>query len=147
MVLADRPAPPNPNLRLYSHSLGHSPVVWYASQRWADAATADFPRSLAAVPVLLPPPMPRCARAWTPGCTTRACVRVAGEFEDSALLATFGAEGMGAFPAAVVADARLRERYGLTRVGDCTGVEEQFYAIGTDKKVVHPLVRRLLPGG
>ena len=47
-------------------------------------------------------------------------MRVAGEFEDSALLATFGAEGMGAFPAAVVADARLRERYSLTRVGDCT---------------------------
>ena len=148
VVLADRPAPPNPNLRLYSHSLGHSPVAWYASQRWADAATADFPRSLAAVPVLLPTAhaalRPRLD-AWLHHQGLR--VRVAGEFEDSALLATFGAEGMGAFPAAVVADARLRERYGLTRVGDCAGVEEQFYAIGTDKKVVHPLVRRLLPGG
>jgi LysR family transcriptional activator of nhaA len=123
-------------------------VAWYASQRWADAAAADFPRSLAAVPVLLPTAhaalRPRLD-AWLHHQGLR--VRVAGEFEDSALLATFGAEGMGAFPAAVVADARLRERYGLTRVGDCAGVEEQFYAIGTDKKVVHPLVRRLLPGG
>jgi len=30
VVLSDRPAPANPNLRLYSHALGHSPLGWYA---------------------------------------------------------------------------------------------------------------------
>ena len=33
VVLADRPAPPNPNLRVYSHSLGSSPIAWYAHPR------------------------------------------------------------------------------------------------------------------
>jgi LysR family transcriptional regulator, transcriptional activator of nhaA len=148
VVLADRPAPANPNLRLYSHSLGSSPVAWYAHPGLAQAAGADFPRSLASVPVLLPTAHAALRSrldGWLHDQSLR--VRVAGEFEDSALLATFGAEGMGVFPAAVAVDARLRDRYGLVRVGDCTGVEEQFFAIGTDKKVVHPLVRRLLPGG
>jgi LysR family transcriptional activator of nhaA len=85
--------------------------------------------------------MPPCACGWTNG--VRA--RVAGEFEDSALLATFGAAGMGVFPAASLMSDRLIERDGLVRIGDCLGVEEAFYAVGTDKKIAHPLVRRLLP--
>ena len=54
VVLADRPAPPNPNLRVYSHALGSSPMAWFAAPRWADKASRDFPASLADVPLLLP---------------------------------------------------------------------------------------------
>ncbi|PTT90751.1 LysR family transcriptional regulator [Pelomonas sp. HMWF004] len=146
VVLADRPAPPNPNLRVYSHSLGSSPIAWYSHPRWAEAAARDFPRSLAQVPVLLPTShaalRPRLDH-WLAEHSLR--VRVAGEFEDSALLATFGAEGLGVFPAAVAVEDALTARHGVVRVGACEGVEEFFYAVGTDKKITHPLVRQLLP--
>ena len=69
--------------------------------------------------------------------------RVAGEFEDSALLKTFGAGGMGLFPAATLVDDELVRHYGVQRVGDCEGVEEQFFAITPQKKIGHPLVRRI----
>lgn len=144
VVLADRPAPPNPNLRVYSHSLGSSPVGWYAHPRWAEAAARDFPRSLSDVPLLLPTShaalRPRLDQ-WIAEQGLR--VRVTGEFEDSALLATFGAEGLGVFPAAV--DDALTTRHGVAQVGLSQGVEEYFYAVGTDKKISHPLVRKLLP--
>ena len=42
LVISDRPAPPNPNLRVYSHALGSSPMAWFAAPRWADAAKRDF---------------------------------------------------------------------------------------------------------
>lgn len=70
---------------------------------------------------------------------------MAGEFEDSALLATFGSEGLGVFPAATAVDDALTSRYGVVNVGRAEGLAEQFYAVGTDKKISHPLVRRLLP--
>ena len=54
VVLADRAAPPNPNLKVYSHSLGSSPLAWYAPASLFAAARQDFPQSLAKVPVLLP---------------------------------------------------------------------------------------------
>lgn len=146
VVLADRPAPANPNLRVYSHSLGSSPVAWYAHTRWAAAARRDFPASLADVPLLLPTSH-AALRArldhWLADQGLRP--RVAGEFEDSALLATFGSEGLGVFPAATAVDDALTGRYGLVNVGVAEGVSEQFYAVGTDKKISHPLVRRLLP--
>ena len=146
VVLADRPAPANPNLRVYSHSLGSSPIAWYAHPRWAEAAARDFPRSLADVPLLLPTShaalRPRLDQ-WLTEHELR--VRVTGEFEDSALLATFGSEGLGVFPAATAVDDALTSRYGVVNVGLAEGLAEQFYAVGTDKKISHPLVRKLLP--
>jgi LysR family transcriptional activator of nhaA len=67
-----------------------------------------------------------------------------GEFEDSALLKTFGESGMGIFPAAEWVHDELLAHYGVQRLGPCEGVKENFFAIGTEKKVQHPLVQRLL---
>jgi len=146
VVLADRPALSNPNLKVYSHKLGSSALAWYAPASLHAAARRDFPQSLGTVPVLLP--------------TTHAAVRarldqwferlglkprVVGEFEDSALLKTFGAGGMGVFAAAEKVHDELTARYHVKRIGPCDGVEEHFFAVGTEKKVLHPLVQRLLP--
>ena len=148
VVLADRAAPPNPNLKVYSHALGSSAVAWYAPASLYAAARRGFPKSLEKAPVLLP--------------TTHAAVRVridqwfervgvrprvVGEFEDSALLKTFGAGGMGVFPATELVHDELMARYDVKRLGPCDGVEQHFFAIGTEKKVLHPLVQRLLPSG
>lgn len=145
VVLADRPAPPNPNLKLYSHSLGSSALVWYATASLLEAASAGFPQSLAQVPVLLPT-VHASARMHIDLWFERHGItpRVVGEFEDSALLATFGAGGMGVFPAAELIHQKLTTRYDVHKIGMCEGVEEHFYAIGTEKKVLHPLVQQLL---
>lgn len=147
VVLADRAAAPNPNLRVYSHLLDSSAMVWYAPAHLLQAALDDFPRSLSRVPVLLPTahaavrvPIDR----WFERLEIEP--RVVGEFEDSALLKTFGAGGMGVFPAAELVNDDLLGRYGVHRVGACDGVAESYFAIGTEKKVAHPLVQRLLPG-
>ena len=145
VVLSDRPAPANPNLKLYSHALGASNLGWYAPKAMYEPALAGFPGSLSEVPVLLP--------------TAHASVRlrldqwfeqhgvlphIVGEFEDSALLATFGSSGMGVFPASDLMREKLSQGYGMQWLAPCEGVQEHFYAIGTARKVQHPLVQRLL---
>jgi LysR family transcriptional regulator, transcriptional activator of nhaA len=52
---------------------------------------------------------------------------------------------MGVFPAAEWVHDDLVARYGVMRIGPCEGVVEHFFAIGTEKKVQHALVQRLLP--
>jgi LysR family transcriptional regulator, transcriptional activator of nhaA len=146
VVLSDRAAPVNANLRLYNHALGVSEMVWYAPASLYAAARRDFPRCMESVPVLLP--------------TVHAAVRpridvwferlgikpnLVGEFEDSALLKTFGAAGMGVFPAPVWVHDELVARYRVRKVGACDGVQENFFAIAAQKKVLHPLVQQLLP--
>ena len=146
VVLADRPAPNNPNLKVYSHSLGSSPIAWYAPPALASVARKRFPQSLASVPVLLPTSH-AAIRLRLDQWFERLSIRpnVVGEFEDSALLKTFGAAGMGVFPATELVHEQLTARYGVQYVGACDGVEEHFFAIGAHKKVLHPLVQKLLP--
>ena len=145
VVLSDHSAPFNPHLKVHNHPLGTSGMGWYASRHWWAAARKDFPASLGKVPVLLP--------------TTHSIVRgpldqwfiqpglhprVVGEFEDSALLETFGGSGLGVFPAALSVQEDLLQRHQVRLLGACEGVDEHYYAISTERKVKHVVVQSLL---
>jgi LysR family transcriptional activator of nhaA len=145
VVLSDRPAPIYANIKLYNHALGTSPVSWYGTAALVKSAEKKFPASLAEVPVLLPTGHTAVRVQldhWFEQHGIRP--RIVGEFEDSALLKTFGESGMGVFPAAEWVHDELLAHCDLQRLGPCEGVKENFFAIGTEKKVQHPLVQRLL---
>ncbi len=145
VVLSDRPAPTNPNIKLYSHAMGSSAIAWYGTAAVVQAASKNFPESLGEVPLLLPTAHTAVRARLDHWFEQRAMrPRVVGEFADSALLKTFGASGMGIFPAAEWAHDDLLAHYAVQRLGPCEGVTEHFFAIGTEKKVHHPLVQRLL---
>jgi LysR family transcriptional regulator, transcriptional activator of nhaA len=145
VVLADRVPPPNPNLKLYSHALGASGLSWYGADAFQAKARKNFPRSLAQLPVLLPTAH-TASRALIDQWLLKQGItpHIVGEFEDSALLKTFGASGMGVFPAADWVHEDLLKRYSVKRIGGMQGVEQHFFAVGTEKRVAHPLVQRLL---
>jgi LysR family transcriptional activator of nhaA len=144
-VLSDRAAPPKSELRITSQLLSSSPIAWYAPRNWADAARSDYPRSFARVPLLLPT-RHSAARLRIDHWLERERIKplIAGEFEDSALLMTFGAAGMGVFPAAVSQDGDILENHKLEKIATCGEVEEEFHLIYTARKVLHPLLLRLL---
>ena len=145
VVLSDRPAPVNPNIKLYRHTLGASAIGWYGTAALVKAASKDYPQSLAQVPLLMPTAHTAVRTRLDLWFEQRAIrPRIVGEFEDSALLKTFGASGMGIFPAAEWVHEDLLTHYAVKRLGHCEGVTEHFFAIGTEKKVQHPLVQRLL---
>jgi LysR family transcriptional activator of nhaA len=108
-------------------------------------SSKPFPHNLSEFPVLLPTAhtaMRDRLELWFEQHQIKP--HVVGEFEDSALLKTFGASGMGVFPAAESVQEELMSHYAVQRMGSSTGVTEHFFAIGTEKKVQHPLVQRLL---
>jgi LysR family transcriptional activator of nhaA len=145
VVLSDRPAPANPNIKLYSHPMGSSTIAWYGTPAMVQAAQSNFPQSLEHVPLLLPTAHTAVRVRLDQWFEQRGIhPRVVGEFEDGALLKTFGASGMGVFPAAEWVHDNLLAHYAVERLGPCEGVTEHFFAIGTEKKVQHPLVQRLL---
>ena len=147
VVLADHPAPLRPHLRVHNHPLGRSAMGWYAAPQWWEQAAQGFPASLQEVPVLLPTQhviVRGQIDQWLAQQGLRP--RVVGEFEDNALLEAFGGTGLGVFPGAVAAQAELERRIQVRLLGACEGVEEQYYAISTERRVAHPLVQQLLGG-
>ncbi len=144
IVISDRPAPSNPSMKLYSHPVGTSPMAWYAAPSLHVAALTGFPHCLAEVPVLLPTGHTAVRDRLDHWFDKLGILpRVVGEFEDSALLMTFGASGMGVFPAATMVDDELTGRFGVQQVGLCQQVDDHFFAITSEKKVQHRLLQRL----
>ena len=144
-VLSDRAAPAKSELRLTSQLLSSSPIAWYAPSHWAHAASTDFPRSFANIPLLLPT-RHSAVRLRIDQWLERERIKplIAGEFEDSALLMTFAAAGMGVFPAPISIKEEILETHKLEQIGVCDSVDEEFHLIYTARKVLHPLLLRLL---
>lgn len=144
-VLSDRAAPAKSELRLTSQLLSSSPIAWYAPSHWAHAARTDFPRSFANMPLLLPTSH-SAVRLRIDQWLERERIKplIAGEFEDSALLMTFAAAGMGVFPAPISIKEEILETHKLEQIGVCESIDEEFHLIYTARKVLHPLLLRLL---
>ena len=145
LVISDKPAPSNPNIKLYSHALGSSTLAWYGTPALLKTATKAFPACLSELPILLPTSHTASRDRLDKWFIEQGIKpRIVGEFEDSALLKTFGSSGMGVFPGAQWVHDELSSHYAVERLGPCEGVIEHFFAIGTEKKVQHPLVQRML---
>ena len=143
LVLADRPMPPETNVKGYSHKLGDCGVTFFAAPQLAAQlkGKGKWPRILNAAPLLIPGenaavrvPLMR----WFDAHQIRP--RIVGEFEDSALMQAFGQAGIGIFIApSVIADEVQRE-HGVTVIGRTDEVTEQFYAISMERRLTHPAV-------
>ncbi|KQT11395.1 transcriptional activator NhaR [Ramlibacter sp. Leaf400] len=145
VVLSDRPAPSNPNLRLYSHPLGEATLAWFAPAVLVRATRRPFPGCLEEMPLLLPTGHAAVRHRldqWFERQGLRP--RIAGEFEDSALLAAFGRSGMGAFPVSQWSQEELRQDRGLKAIGETPELVEHFYLISAERRIQHPLVQQLL---
>ena len=65
---------------------------------------------------------------------------VAGEFDDSATMNSFGRAGLGVFPAPSVVEDEVRRDYGVRVIGRTEAVRERYYAITVQAKLQHPAV-------
>jgi LysR family transcriptional regulator, transcriptional activator of nhaA len=145
IVLADRPAPHNANLKVFNHRLGAAAIEWYAAPALHQGTQSPFPQCLGELPLLLPThDMALRTRLdqWLEA--EKLQPRVVGEFADSGLLATFGAHGMGAFPATAWSRDELTRGRGLVLLGASPDVSQQFYAISAERKIQNPLIQTVL---
>jgi LysR family transcriptional regulator, transcriptional activator of nhaA len=145
VVLTDREVPSGSAMKVFSHRLFDSEMVVVGTQALADQYRAGFPANLNGAPFLLPArnnALRGKIDEWF--MTHRVHPDVVGEFEDNALLNTFGRRGLGLFfaPAALAGD--IAEQFQALEIGKAAGVREQFYAISNHRKIQHPAVEALL---
>lgn len=145
VVLSDRPVASSGSLRVFSRPLGEYAVSLYAVPELAARCQPDFPRSLAGAPLLLPTrtnALRGRLEHWFEMHDLQP--RVVGEFEDAALMDTFGRQGMGLFPALTMLEADIAAQFGAIRVGELEGVREQVFAISGERRISHPGVEALV---
>lgn len=145
VVLTDRPVGPASNLRVFGHSLGEWDIMIYGSRSLAERYRPGFPDSLNGAPMLLPTrnnALRGRLDQWFEAKSIRP--EIAGEFEDSALLMTFGRTGHGLFPAPAALASDVAEQFNAESVGRMQGVQEHYYAISSERRIKHPAVEAIL---
>jgi len=145
LVIADAPVTTASGGRVYNHLLGQCGVAVFGSPDWAARYSANFPACLENAPFLFPTPSTALRRSldqWFE--SQRLFPQIRAEIEDSALLKTFAAAGVGLFVAPVAVTEQIIKQYGVVKIGELDGVSESFYAITIRRKVDHPAITAIL---
>lgn len=141
IVISDAPVPAGSSIRAFNHLLGETGISFFGTKALVRTYGPGFPRSLDGAPVLLPIEhltRRRSLNQWFDRHDIKP--RVVAEFEDSALMNVFGADGVGIFPAPTVMEAEVRRQNGVHLLGHVPEVRERFYAISIERKLKNPAI-------
>lgn len=142
LVIADRPMPASLNVRAYNHLLGQSSLAIFGTKALlASYQDKPFPNLLHNAPFLMPGEdfiFQEKLMNWF--VSKKVYPSIVGEFDDSALLKSFGQGGAGFFAAPVAISDYICHQYGVEKVGVVEGVVEELYAITTQRRITHPAV-------
>lgn len=140
LVISDAPVPPGSGVRAFNHLLGECGITFFAHHRLS-LLRRGFPGSLNEQPMLVPmegTPLRRALDAWLDRHEVRP--RIVGEFEDSALLKVFGADGVGVFVAPTAVEKQVRTQYRVEVIGHAEEIRERFYVITAERRIRNPAV-------
>ena len=146
LVIADRPMPANINVRAHNHLLGESHLAIFGTQNLIDTYIKNkqnvaFPFNLNGAPFLLPGEdftFQQKLVDWFE--SKKIYPRIVGEFDDGALLKSFGQAGAGFFAASAAISDYICKQYQVQQIGMVSKVTEQLYAITTERRLTHPAI-------
>ena len=141
VVLTDAPVDSPVRVKTFNHLLGTCGVTLFGALALADQYRQGFPASLDGAPMLLPVEgcsMRRTLDQWFDSHDIRPLL--VGEFQDSALMKTFGQAGAGLFAAPSAVEKEVMEHYRVAVVGTVDKLVERFYAISAERRLKHPAV-------
>jgi len=141
IVISDAPVPSGSSVRAFNHLLGETGISFFGTKPLVQAHKRGFPQSLNGAPLLLPLESLTLRRSLNQWFERNAIQpRVVAEFEDSALLQAFGADGAGIFSAPTVVEKEVMHQHGVLLLGRAPQLRERFYALSVERRIQHPAV-------
>lgn len=144
VVIADAPLGPTMSVKGYNHQLGSCGIALFGTRQLVEEYGGDFPKSLHGAPMLLPTERTALRRHLEQWFDTEGFYpSIVAEFDDSALMTSFGAAGDGIFPAPSVVETDILERHDLAILGHIERIQQRFYAISIERKIKNPAVQAI----
>lgn len=144
VLIQDAPVGSDAPVRAFNHLLGECNVVLFGTQELVERYAEPLPTSLDHAPFLLPTPnttLRKLIDAWFEHQKIRP--HIVAEFEDSALMKTFGQRGAGFFPGPEIIRDEIIDQYDVQPVLVMQDVRERFYAVSLERRLKHPGVQAL----
>lgn len=141
LIIADGPIPPHLGVRGFNHFLGECGTSFMAAPKLIEQGEADFPKSLIGAPFLIPSDQSLIQiqlLQWLE--KHHIHPKIMGEFDDRALMKTFGQAGAGVFivPSAIASE--VAKQFQVEIIGSSEEIREQFFAIATEQRLSNPAI-------
>lgn len=141
IVISDQPIPNAFSIKAFNHKLGGCGVTFFAAPALAKTLKGTFPDNLNNAPMILPTVQYGIRKQFDLWAKEREIYpQVSGQFDDSALLMSFGERGMGIFFMPSIIAAEVCKSFRVKIVGQTNDITNSFYAISAERKVRHPAV-------
>lgn len=145
MVLTDQALQPGSNIKAFNHKLAESNFTFFATDTLAQQCRENFPQSLSGLPFLMQGKK-SAVRLRLTSWFDRYNIRpnVVAEFDDSALMKSFGQSGYGIFTGPSIIEDHICSQYHVQIVGRTDEIKEYYYAISPERRLKHPAVAELV---
>jgi LysR family transcriptional regulator, transcriptional activator of nhaA len=141
MIIADGPIPPHLAVRGFNHFLGECGTSFMAAPNLIEQVEGGFPACLRSAPFLIPSDQSLIQiqlLQWLE--KHHLHPKIMGEFDDRALMKTFGQAGAGVFivPSAIANE--VAKQFKVEIIGSTEEIREQFFAIATEQRLSNPAI-------
>lgn len=141
LVLSDQPVPRGLGIKAYDHPLGDSGLTFFAPKGKARGFKNRFPESLNGARMLLPTKNSALRRRLDDWFDEQGLApTIVGEFDDSALMKTFGDAGAGIFAAPTAIEPEIVRMYRANPIGRADDITESYFAISPERRLRHEAV-------
>lgn len=145
LVLTDQALPMGSHIKAYNHRLIESGFTFFATTELATACKAGFPQSLSGQPFLLQGKKTAVRQhlsSWLE--KYGISPNIVAEFDDTAMMKSFGQEGYGVFTAPTLIEKTIVSQYHVDIIGRTDEIKEHYYVISPERKIKHPAILEII---
>lgn len=141
LIITDQPLEPGGHIKAYTHQLAESGLTFFGTKELASQYRDGFPKSLSSQSFLMQSKKAAVRqRLMTWLDQVGVTPKIIAEFDDSALMKSFGQEGYGVFSAPTIIEKYIVAQYSVEIIGRAEECIDRYYIISPERKIKHPAV-------
>tara|TARA_R110002167_G_scaffold214068_3_gene418830 strand:+ start:134775 stop:135674 length:900 start_codon:yes stop_codon:yes gene_type:complete len=144
-ILTDQPIQLGNHVKAYNHLLVESGFTFFATESLLQNCSSDFPHSLSELPWLIQSKKSAVRTrlsSWLE--KNNISPNIVAEFDDSALMKSFGQAGFGVFSSPTLIEEYVADKYDVNIIGRTDEIKERYYIISPERRLKHPAILEIV---
>ncbi|MCW8834109.1 MAG: transcriptional activator NhaR [Colwellia sp.] len=144
-ILTDQPLQLGSHVKAYNHLLTESGVTFFAAEDLLKDCNEEFPKILSNFSWLMQSKK-SAVRARLSSWLEKNNIspNIVAEFDDSALMKSFGKSGFGIFSSPALIDEYIVDKYDVKIIGHTEEIKERYYIISPERRLKHPAILEIV---
>ena len=146
-ILTDQPLQLGSHVKAYNHLLVESGFTFFATETLLKSSSKEFPQCLLDFPWLMQGKKSAVRMrlsSWLE--KHNISPNIIAEFDDSALMKSFGQAGFGVFSSPTLIEKYVVDKYDVKIIGRAEEIKEQYYIITPERRLKHPAIIEIVNG-